>query len=80
MSKQALSVSQVLNQKLETFELSEEWQAFFGKPEQCGTWIIWGKSGNGITNESTINNVIRDAEQFDFDLRRVKKCVLKLRA
>lgn len=47
MSKQALSVSQVLNQKLETFELSEEWQAFFGKPEQCGTWIIWGKSGNG---------------------------------
>lgn len=34
---------------------------------------------NGITNESTINNVIRDAEQFDFDLRRVKKCVLKLR-
>ncbi|MDN4753411.1 ATP-binding protein [Porphyromonadaceae bacterium W3.11] len=35
---------------------------------------------NGILDDSTINSVIRDAEQFDFDLRRVKKCVLKLRA
>lgn len=47
MAKQALSVSQVLSQKLETFELSEEWQQFIGKPEACGTWLIWGKSGNG---------------------------------
>ncbi|MBR8784256.1 hypothetical protein IX308_000425 [Porphyromonas levii] len=34
---------------------------------------------NGLVDESLIGDVIRDAERYDFDLRRVKKCVLKYR-
>lgn len=49
MAKQALSVSQLLAQKKETFELSPEWKLAFGEPETRGTWIIWGQSGNGKT-------------------------------
>ena len=49
MAKQALSVSQLLAQKKETFELSPEWKIAFGEPEVIGTWIIWGQSGNGKT-------------------------------
>lgn len=47
MAKKALSVSQVLAQKKETFSLSPEWRDMIGVPEACGTWIVWGKSGNG---------------------------------
>lgn len=35
---------------------------------------------NGISDKSLIKKVIKEAEDFDFDLRRVKKCVLKYRA
>ncbi|WP_018359351.1 hypothetical protein [Porphyromonas levii] len=47
MAKKALSVSQVLAQKKETLSLSPEWRDMIGVPEACGTWIVWGKSGNG---------------------------------
>lgn len=49
MAKQAMSVSQLLAQKKETFELSPEWKIAFGEPGVIGTWIIWGQSGNGKT-------------------------------
>lgn len=50
MGKQALSVSQILAQQIDTFDLSEEWRAAFGSPEKSGVWIVWGKSGNGKTS------------------------------
>lgn len=49
MAKQAMSVSQLLAQKKETFQLSPKWQLAFGEPEKVGTWLIWGHSGNGKT-------------------------------
>jgi len=34
---------------------------------------------NGLTEKRQINEVIRDAEQCDFDLRRVKKSVHRVK-
>lgn len=45
--RKAMSVSQVLSQKVATFAFSEEWRAMLGAPQTSGTWIIWGESGSG---------------------------------
>lgn len=50
MARKALSPNQVFSMKKESFDLSEEWQAAFGAPETCGTWFVWGQSGNGKTS------------------------------
>lgn len=34
---------------------------------------------NGITDEADIRRVIKDAEEYDFDLRRVRKCIMKIK-
>lgn len=47
MAKKALSASTVLSQVKETIEFSEEFKLAFGEPESCGTWFVWGGSGNG---------------------------------
>lgn len=50
MSRKALSPNQVFSMKKESFDLSEEWRSAFGAPETCGTWFVWGQSGNGKTS------------------------------
>ncbi|EPH18688.1 AAA family ATPase [Hoylesella oralis] len=45
----ALSVSDVLNMKKETFKFGGEWAEAFGEPERNGVWFIWGRSGSGKT-------------------------------
>ncbi|MBR8784257.1 hypothetical protein IX308_000426 [Porphyromonas levii] len=63
MAKKALSVSQVLAQKKETFSLSPEWRDMIGVPEACGTWIVWGKSGNG--KSSFVMKLAKELCRFD---------------
>lgn len=43
----ALSVTEVLSQKKQTFPFTGRWAAAFGQPETTGVWFIWGSSGNG---------------------------------
>lgn len=50
MARKALSPNQVFSMKKESFALSEEWRSAFGVPETCGTWFVWGQSGNGKTS------------------------------
>lgn len=45
--KRGYSPKQIFRMKKETFDLSVEWRAAFGEPEKCGTWFVWGQSGNG---------------------------------
>lgn len=47
MAKRGYSPKQIYGMRKETFSLSEEWRAAFGSPETCGTWFVWGNSGNG---------------------------------
>lgn len=49
MAKQALSTGQLLAQRKTMILLPEEMRLAFGEPEDRGTWIIWGNSGNGKT-------------------------------
>jgi hypothetical protein len=48
-NKRAVSVNELLKTKLRCFNFEGCWQDSFGLPERRGTWIIWGKSGNGKT-------------------------------
>ncbi len=45
----ALSVNNIINYNPVTLPFEGEWEASFGKPELCGSWLIWGASGNGKT-------------------------------
>ena len=45
-----LSVSELYNKKRKTFEFSGSFKDLIGNPEQSGTWIVWGDSGNGKTS------------------------------
>lgn len=47
MAKKAMNAATVLSQVKETIEFSEEFRLAFGSPESCGTWFVWGASGNG---------------------------------
>ena len=46
----ALSVSDVLRLKRETYAFEGAWAEAFGQPEQNGVWFVWGGSGNGKTS------------------------------
>jgi hypothetical protein len=43
----ALTVTEVLRQKKQTFAFEGPWRDAFGEPERCGVWFVWGNSGNG---------------------------------
>lgn len=45
----ALTVDNILNYSPRLFDFEGEWLASFGRPELCGSWIIWGGSGSGKT-------------------------------
>lgn len=48
--RRALSVSDVLRLKRETYAFEGAWAEAFGQPEQNGVWFVWGGSGNGKTS------------------------------
>lgn len=45
----AVSVDELLKMKFKIMHFKGEFKALLGTPEKAGTWIIWGKSGNGKT-------------------------------
>lgn len=45
--KKALTVNNVMNQRVERLELSEPFYQAFGNPQNFGVWFIWGSSGSG---------------------------------
>lgn len=47
--KRALSAKEVMNYRGETLGFTGRWRGLIGEPELKGSWIIWGKSGNGKT-------------------------------
>lgn len=46
----ALSVSDVLSMKRDTYSFGGAWAEAFGSPERNGVWFVWGQSGNGKTS------------------------------
>ena len=48
--RRALSVSDVLRMKKETYAFEGAWAEAFGQPEKNGVWFVWGNSGNGKTS------------------------------
>ena len=48
--KRAISVTELLSMKKQTYKLSDEWRAAFGEPERNGVWFVWGRSGSGKTS------------------------------
>ena len=42
--KRAISVSELLAMKKQTYKLSDEWREAFGEPERNGVWFVWGRS------------------------------------
>ena len=50
MLRRALSVSDVLRLKRETYAFEGAWAEAFGQPEQNGVWFVWGGSGYGKTS------------------------------
>lgn len=48
--RRALSVSDMLRMKKETYALTGAWAEAFGEPERNGVWFVWGNSGNGKTS------------------------------
>lgn len=45
----AVSVDELLKMKFKVMKFNGEFKDLLGTPEKAGTWIIWGKSGNGKT-------------------------------
>ena len=41
--KRAISVSELLATKYDTYKLSDDWKAAFGEPERNGVWFVWGR-------------------------------------
>lgn len=48
--ERALGVNELLKKKFKIMRFDGAFKAAIGTPEMAGTWIIWGKSGNGKTN------------------------------
>lgn len=48
--RRALSVSDVMRMKKETYPFEGAWEEAFGHPEKNGVWFVWGNSGNGKTS------------------------------
>ena len=44
-----MSINEIYHKKINTVKFSDEWRDFIGDPELCGSWFIWGNSGNGKT-------------------------------
>ncbi len=47
--KKALSSTEILAKKFETFDFSPAWKDAFDEPETNGIWLAYGDSGNGKT-------------------------------
>lgn len=45
----ALSIENIINYNPVTLDFEGRWLASFGKPELCGSWLVWGASGHGKT-------------------------------
>ncbi|BFO64090.1 hypothetical protein [Chryseobacterium sp. KCF3-3] len=45
----AYSYSDIAKMKFNTLPFEGDWKELIGTPEVAGSWIIWGKSGNGKT-------------------------------
>lgn len=45
----AVSVDELLKMKFKTMNFKGDFKELLGSPEPAGSWIIWGKSGNGKT-------------------------------
>lgn len=46
----AMSVTDMMRMKKETYPLEGLWAEAFGEPERNGVWFIWGRSGSGKTS------------------------------
>lgn len=46
----AMSVTDMLRMKNETYPFDGVWAEAFGEPERNGVWFIWGRSGSGKTS------------------------------
>lgn len=46
----AMSVTDMLRMKKETYPFDGVWAEAFGEPEKNGVWFIWGRSGSGKTS------------------------------
>ena len=46
----AMSVTDMLRMKKETYPFDGVWAEAFGGPERNGVWFIWGRSGSGKTS------------------------------
>ena len=47
--KRAKSMHEFFTTKFKTMKFTGEWLKAIGEPEQSGSWMIWGDSGNGKT-------------------------------
>ena len=47
--KKALTIHDIQNYSPKILPFSGAWERLIGQPEQTGSWIIWGNSGNGKT-------------------------------
>ena len=47
--KRGISVNELYNKKRALLDFTDEWLKGFGKPEQKGSWLVWGPSYNGKT-------------------------------
>jgi hypothetical protein len=45
----AISVSQLASMQFNELPFEGDWHNLIGNPEVCGSWLIWGESGNGKT-------------------------------
>jgi archaellum biogenesis ATPase FlaH len=45
--KKALTVANILNQKVERIPFEGEWYEAFRQPQNKGVWFVWGSSGGG---------------------------------
>lgn len=46
----AMSITDMMRMKKETYPLEGLWAEAFGEPERNGVWFIWGRSGSGKTS------------------------------
>lgn len=44
------SVREVMRKKYIGLPMPQQWVDAIGEPDSCGSWIIWGNSGNGKTS------------------------------
>lgn len=75
--KRAFSPNQIYGMRKETIPFEGAWAEAFGAPEACGTWFVWGQSGNGKSSFlvqlakalcHAVGNVIYDSLEEGFAL------------